>query len=46
MGFNYTGAATTEPHQHSDLASDGGQLSLSATRITNLSPMALVVALG
>jgi len=46
MGFNYTGAATTSAHQHTNLASDGGQLSTNATRITNFSPLALVVALG
>jgi len=46
MGFNFTGAATTSAHTHSTLASDGGQLSLSGTRITGFSPLSLTVALS
>ena len=46
MSFGYTGTTTTTAHQHSTLSSDGGQLSLSATRITNFSPISLVIGLG
>lgn len=46
MGFNFSGAATTSAHQHSTLASDGGQLSTTVTRITGFSPLSLVLALG
>jgi len=46
MGFSYVGPSTTEAHQHSALASDGGVLSVSVTRITGFSPMSLVMALG
>ena len=46
MGFSYVGPSTTTAHEHSALASDGGVLSLSATRINTFSPVALVVALG
>jgi len=46
MGFSFTGAATTSAHQHTSLASDGGQLSLTATEITNFSPISLVMALS
>jgi len=46
MGFSYTGPATTSAHQHTALASDGGQLNLNLTRITGLSPMTVAVAFG
>jgi len=46
MGFNFTGTSTTAAHQHSPLASDGGVLSLSVTRINGFSPIALTVAMG
>jgi len=46
MGFNYVGAATTTAHEHTALASDGGVLSLTVTRIDDWSPLTLVVALG
>lgn len=38
--------SATRPHIHSLAAGDGGQLSTNLTRITNFSPLALVVALG
>jgi len=46
MGFSFSGAATTSSHQHSNLASDGGQLSIANTRITSFSPIALAVAMS
>jgi len=38
--------STTSPHDHSGPSGTGGQLSLVNTRITNFSPIALVVAMG
>jgi len=46
MGFNYTAPATTLAHEHTALASDGGVLSLTATRVNAFSPLTMVVALG
>jgi len=46
MGFNYVGPSTITAHTHSNLASDGGQLNIVDTRITEFSPLSLVVALG
>ena len=46
MGFSYTFAVTTAAHQHTALASDGGILSLSVTRVGGFSPISLVMALG
>jgi len=46
MGFSYSGASTTAAHEHSTAASDGGQLSLSVTRITGFSPMSLAVSMN
>jgi len=38
--------STTSPHQHSIAAGDGGQLSISDTRITGMSPLTLVMVFG
>ena len=46
MSFGYVGTTTTTAHQHSVLASDGGILSLSVTRIQGFSPISLAVAMG
>jgi len=46
MGFSYVGPATTFAHQHSTLASDGGQLSLSVTRVSGFTPVSLVMSLS
>lgn len=44
-GAVFTPAVTT-PHIHSTGAGQGGQLSTADTRITNFSPISLVLALG
>jgi len=46
MGFSFVGTSTTEAHQHSTLASDGGQLSTSDTNISGFNPLSLVIALS
>jgi len=46
MGFNFSGTTTTSAHQHSTLASDGGQLSLVETNISGFNPISLVIALS
>lgn len=46
MGFSYSFSVTTASHQHTPLASDGGVLSLTVTRINAFSPLALMVSLG
>jgi len=38
--------STTGPHEHSPAAGDGGPLSTVSTRITNFSPLTLVLALS
>lgn len=46
MGYSGYGTSGTTAHEHSTVAGEGGQLSIVNTRITNFSPIALVVALG
>jgi hypothetical protein len=35
MGFNFQGASTTSAHTHSNVSSDGGALSITATQLDN-----------
>ena len=46
MGYSGYGAGGTTAHEHSVVAGEGGELNLIETRITNFSPISLVVSLG